>query len=139
MSLQPQQDLRWIQRLNYLSKAIAHLRKFIQKGELNELEESGMIQAYEVCYELAWNVLKDQFTHQENAQITGARDAIREAFKYDMIQDGSLWMQMVTDRNLTTHTYNEELARKIRQQIRELYFVQFELLEHYLVNKSHEI
>lgn len=48
-------------------------------------------------------------------------------------------MQMVTDRNLTTHTYNEELARKIRQQIRELYFVQFELLEHYLVNKSHEI
>lgn len=59
MSLQPQQDLRWIQRLNYLSKAIAHLRKFIQKGELNELEESGMIQAYEVCYELAWNVLKD--------------------------------------------------------------------------------
>jgi nucleotidyltransferase substrate binding protein (TIGR01987 family) len=132
------QDIRWIQRLQNFKKALAHLLKFIEKSELNELEASGMIQAYEVCYELAWNVLKDYFNYQGNSQITGARDAIREAFKYDLIEDGTQWMQMVTDRNLTTHTYDQELAAKIRLQIRNQYFGQFELLAQKMEIKSRD-
>lgn len=130
------QDIRWIQRLQNLNKALAHLAKFIQKPELNELEASGMIQAYEVCYELSWNVLKDYFNYQGNVQITGARDAIREAFKYELISEGEIWMQMVTDRNLTTHTYDEALADKIRLLIRQNYFKQFESLAALLNTKA---
>lgn len=53
------QDVRWIQRFNHFEKALGQLKKFIQKGELNELEEQGLIQAFEYTCELAWNTLKD--------------------------------------------------------------------------------
>jgi len=53
------QDIRWIQRFTNFSKALAQLTKFIEKGELNELEKQGVIQAFEYTYELAWNALKD--------------------------------------------------------------------------------
>ena len=42
------QDIRWIQRLNHFSKALSLLTKFIEKGALNELEQQGLIQAFEV-------------------------------------------------------------------------------------------
>lgn len=81
-------------------------------------------------------MLKDYFNYQGNVQITGARDAIREAFKYELISEGEIWMQMVTDRNLTTHTYDEALAYKIRLFIRQNYFQQFESLAALLNTKA---
>jgi len=52
-------DIRWKQRLANYQKALLKLGKFIEKGELNELEEQGLIQAFEYTHELAWNVLRD--------------------------------------------------------------------------------
>jgi hypothetical protein len=53
------------------------LQKFIAKDNLNELEEQGLIQAFEFTW--AWNVMKDYFEYQGNTTITGSRDATREA------------------------------------------------------------
>jgi hypothetical protein len=36
-------DIRWKQRLANYQKALLQLGKFIEKGELNELEEQGLI------------------------------------------------------------------------------------------------
>ncbi len=47
------EDIRWIQRFNNFKKALGQLTKFIEKGELNELEKQGLIQAFEYTYELA--------------------------------------------------------------------------------------
>jgi len=52
-------DIRWIQRFNNFSKAFKQLTKFIEKGELSELEQQGLIQSFEYNYELAWNTIKD--------------------------------------------------------------------------------
>ncbi len=48
-----QKDIRWIQRLNNYNKALQQLSKFIEKAELNELEEQGLIQCFKYSYELA--------------------------------------------------------------------------------------
>jgi hypothetical protein len=40
-------DIRWEQRFMNYEKALAQFQKFIAKGELNELEEQGLIQAFE--------------------------------------------------------------------------------------------
>ena len=58
------QDIRWIQRLENYSKALQQLTRFIERGELNEFEEQGLIQSFEYTYELAWNTLKDLFEDQ---------------------------------------------------------------------------
>jgi hypothetical protein len=46
-------DVRWKQRFSNYCKALSQLQKFIDKGDLNELEEQGLIQAFEYTYELA--------------------------------------------------------------------------------------
>ena len=119
------QDVRWIQRFNHFTKALSQLRKFIQKGELNELEEQGLIQAFEYTYELAWNTLKDYFESQGETEIHGSRDSFRLAFQRGIIEDGETWMDMVRSRTLTSHTYNEEIAKKIVKAISSQYVLQF--------------
>ncbi|RAJ94004.1 nucleotidyltransferase-like protein [Larkinella arboricola] len=53
------QEIRWEQRFGSYKRVLAQLNKFIDKGELNELEEQGLIKAFEYTYELAWKTLQD--------------------------------------------------------------------------------
>lgn len=125
-----QRDIRWKQRLNNLKLALGQLGDAValskQRG-LSLLEQQGLIQAFEFTHELSWNVMKDYFYFQGNSDITGSRDASREAFKAGLVQDGNIWMEMIQSRNRTSHTYNQELARQISQRILEAYFPVFEL------------
>ncbi len=122
------QDVRWIQRLNNFSKAFAGLTAFIEKGDLNELEKQGLIQAFEYTYELAWNTLKDYFEAQGEVGIHGSRDAFRLAFRRGLIENGEAWMEMIKSRMLTTHAYNEEVAEKIARDVVGVYFGEFTAL-----------
>lgn len=117
-----EKDIRWIQRFRNFNKALIQLQKFIDKKNLNELEEQGLIKSFEYTYELAWNILKDYFEYQGNTLLHGSRDAINEAYKYGMISDGEAWMNMFKDRNRTSHTYNESTANEIANNILQTYF-----------------
>lgn len=118
-------DIRWIQRLNNFSKALGQLSNFIKKGELNELEEQGLIQAFEYNYELAWNTIKDFFEAQGETNINGSRDAFRLAFRRGLVEEGEIWMAMIGSRALTTHTYNEKTADEIVHAIKDEYYGEF--------------
>lgn len=119
-----EQDIRWIQRFNNFRKAAKQLDEAVLLGrsrELSKLEKQGVIQAFEYTYELAWNMLRDFLRWQGNSDITGSRDTIREAFSAGLIDNGESWMQMLVDRNRTSHTYNEETAEQILKAIDECY------------------
>ncbi len=113
-----QLDTRWIQRFDNYKRALSQLSKFIEKDDLNELEEQGLIQAFEYTHELAWNVLKDYLQSKGSLAIHGSRDATREAFKLDILSDGEAWMDMIKDRNQTSHTYNKDTAKRIVTNIK---------------------
>lgn len=123
------QDIRWQQRFANYRKALAQLEKFVIKGNLSELEEQGLIKAFEYTYELGWNTIKDYLTYQGILNITGSRDAIREAFSTNLITDGEEWMNMLVSRNLTSHSYNQETADEIASAIINTYFSLFKALE----------
>jgi nucleotidyltransferase substrate binding protein (TIGR01987 family) len=118
------QDIRWKQRLENFEKALSQLAKFINKGELNELEEQGLIQCFEYTHELAWNVMKDFLTLEGIQNIIGSRSAAREAFNKGLIEEGQIWMDMIDSRNESVHTYNVETADKIVHKIKEVYFTE---------------
>ena len=118
-------DIRWIQRFTNYKKALSQLEKFIAKGKLNELEEQGLIQAFEYTHELAWNVLRDYLRENGHIHLYGSRDATREAFKLELIQDGETWMDMINDRNRTSHTYNQATADQIANNITQRFFPLF--------------
>lgn len=57
--------------------------------------------------------MKDYFFWQGSSGITGSRDATREAFNKELIEDGEGWMEMIKSRNQTSHTYNQDVAEQI--------------------------
>lgn len=122
-------DIRWKQRFNNYQKALSQLSKFIEKGDLNELEEQGLIQAFEYTYELAWNVIKDYYEYQGEEGLQGSRDAIRLAFNRGLIENGEEWMKMIKSRALSSHTYNEKIVRQISDDIFKSYYSLFKKFE----------
>lgn len=122
-------DVRWVQRFSNYKKAMLQLKKFIVKGELNELEEQGLIQSFEYTYELAWNVIKDYYQNQGVINLQGSRDAFRMAFNRGLILEGEIWMKMIESRIQSSHTYNEEVAAEIAEAIVNKYYDQFVELE----------
>ena len=122
-------DIRWQQRFSNYKKALAQLTKFMKKKKLNELEEQGLIQAFEYTHELAWKTLSDFIKNKGNIDIFGSKDATREAFSLGLIEDGEVWMDMIKSRNLTSHTYNEETTIQITKAIINKYNIAFIALE----------
>lgn len=121
-------EIRWQQRFYNYNKALKQLDAFVEKPDLNPLEEQGLIKAFEYTYELGWNTMRDFLRYQGEVDIPGSREAIRKSHSAGILPDGSVWMQMLADRNRTSHTYDEETAIEITQAIRALYhpaFVQF--------------
>ena len=118
------QDIRWKQRFENFNKALSQFAKFIDKKELNDLEEQGLIQSFEYTHELAWNVMKDFLTFEGIQNVIGSRSATREAFNKGLIEEGQIWMDMIISRNESVHTYNEETADKIVHKIKEIYFME---------------
>ena len=133
------QDIRWKQRLENYSKALKQLTRFIERGELNEFEEQGLIQSFEYTYELAWNTLKDLFEDQGETNLTGSRDVFRLAFRRELVENGEAWMDMIKSRGLTVHTYNEKIAESIATSIRQAYYPEFVKLEARLKSLSKEV
>ncbi|MBC8155062.1 MAG: nucleotidyltransferase substrate binding protein [Bacteroidetes bacterium] len=115
-----EQDIRWQQRFVNFKKALAQLNRFIDKGELNEFEEQGLIKAFEYTYELAWKTLQDFLRDKGYNDIAGPKPIIDQAFQDGYI-DGLAWARMHKSRNLTSHTYNEETADEITSAIRAEY------------------
>ena len=129
-------DIRWKQRFQNYSKALQTLRRAVELAELrplSELEEQGLIQGFEFTHELAWKVLKDYLEEQGFVDLIGSKNATREAFKNGLIDDGQVWMDMIKARNLTSHTYNDEVANGIVKDILTRFFPAFvELACHFI-------
>lgn len=126
------EDIRWIQRFNHFVKALSQLKEAVtlaRRRPLSKLEEQGLIQAFEFTHELAWNTLRDFLEDRGAQNLYGSKDASREAFKTGLIENGEAWMDMITSRNLTSHTYDEATAAKIVSAILDTYFVEFEALQ----------
>ncbi len=126
------QDIRWKQRFQNYAKAVGQLTKFLEKGELNELEAQGLVQCFEYTYELAWNTIKDFFEAQGETDILGSRDAFRLAFRRGLIENGDTWMEMIKSRQRTSHTYDEATVEAITLAIRTAYAEEFRRLKSHL-------
>lgn len=123
-------DIRWLQRFHNFKKAFAQLSRFMEKSNLNEMEEQGLIQSFEYTFELAWKTLQDFLEEIGGYQgIKGPKPVIMRAFPDDYITDGEKWMEMLKDHNRTVYTYDEGIAREITSAIILDYYRLFSLLD----------
>ena len=125
-------DIRWRQRFDNYQRALQTLSRAVAlsaERPLSELEQQGLIQVFEFTHELAWNMLKDFLEAQGIAGLIGSRDAIRTAFKNGLLQEGETWMEMIKARNLSSHTYQLELANRLAAEILQRFYAAFLALE----------
>jgi nucleotidyltransferase substrate binding protein (TIGR01987 family) len=72
--------------------------------------------------------------------MRGSRDAIKNAYKYGLLEDVELWFKMLEARNLTAHTYDESLAKEMLVRIAREFHPELErLFQVFKKIESHEL
>lgn len=70
------------------------------------------IQRFEFSFELGWKAIQEQL-RQQGLNCQSPKSCLREAFKQGWIEDENAGIEILNDRNLTSHTYDEQLAKSI--------------------------
>ena len=119
---------RWEERFENFEKAFDEFKNALENKQLSFLELAGLIKLFEICFELAWKVMKDILKTEgllENESMSSPRRVIKIAVQNNFLKEdsGKLWLKALEDRNFLVHTYDEIFARKSEEQIRNIYFL----------------
>ncbi|MBN2089228.1 nucleotidyltransferase substrate binding protein [candidate division KSB1 bacterium] len=128
-------EIRWKQRFQNFEKSFQLLAKTVAIESLSEIERGGLIQFFEVTFELSWKTMKD-YLESQGFIVNSPRDAIKQAFQSELITEGHVWLEALEDRNLTTHTYDEATSLKIERLIKQKYFPVMKAFYHKLKSES---
>lgn len=88
------------------------LTRIPDKGEESIYRDSA-IQRFEFCFDLSWKLMKEMLREVHGIECASPKRCLEEAFRQGIIVDEAPWLLMVEMRNLSSHTYNEEVAEKI--------------------------
>lgn len=117
-------DTRWKQRFANFQRAFLLLREAIEldPNSLSQLEKEGIIQRFEYTFELAWKTLKDKMEHDGIVlEQISPKAVVRQAFAAKYVDTPEIWLKMIGDRNLMSHTYDFSRFEAIIQSIRSHY------------------
>lgn len=95
-----------------LEKAITRLKTIVSLPVNHDGRVEASIQCFEFVVELYWKLLKHMLAEKEIIANT-PRDCFKESFAAGWIDNEEIWVKMMKDRNLSSHTYNEALANEI--------------------------
>ncbi|TFJ91823.1 HI0074 family nucleotidyltransferase substrate-binding subunit [Lentibacillus salicampi] len=103
--------------LMHLKNIISAYEKVDGNDELaNEVYRDSIIKKYEMLEELVWKLLS-KFFKSRGLELNNPRSCYKQAFKEGLIEDISIWNDVLGSRNSTAHIYNEEDYEKIKGKI----------------------
>ncbi|HHY77992.1 MAG TPA: nucleotidyltransferase [Clostridiales bacterium] len=116
-------------KLQNYKKALAKLDEGIKRyDEKDDMYRDGLIQRFEFTFELAWKTLKSIFEEEGLIALNSPKTVLREAYAAGLIDDEELWLNMLRDRNLTVHIYDEKMSIEICKNIVNRYADEFHKL-----------
>jgi len=101
-------------RHNDTRNALETLREIVNEPYTTIVRDAA-IQRFEYTFEALWKFLKEYLQEREGIVCSSPKACFRETFSVGLIteEDAVLFLQMTDDRNMTSHTYKEEVARLI--------------------------
>lgn len=118
------------QRIYDFTNALSRLREALKKDITDDIIIDGIIQRFEFTFEQSWKVMKLYLEDQGVLdEALSPRSTIKVAFKHKIISNGDLWIEMMLDRNRTSHMYDETVAKSIVERIKKMYINEFNDLE----------
>jgi nucleotidyltransferase substrate binding protein (TIGR01987 family) len=106
-------NLYFTQKLADFTQALRVLDEALRIEHPSLLEQDGMIQRFEFCFELAWKTLKLALEAQGELEVKSPKAALTRGLVQGWIQDEARWLAILRYRNLSTHTYDEALAAEL--------------------------
>ena len=101
-----------------LERGIGVVERRRDSAEADEAEtlRSGVIQCFEVAYEMCWKSIRRWIeTHlgKSEAEFLTRKELFRKAAEVGLLADPESWFEFHRARNETSHTYNSETARDV--------------------------
>lgn len=108
------ENLFWKDYFNSLGQAINRLSEVVKNGSdiLQDVIQDASIQRFEFVTELFWKTLKKILAY-EKIEATTPRDVINKAFQFKLIDDELIWLNILDDRNTTSHVYKQKDAERV--------------------------
>jgi nucleotidyltransferase substrate binding protein (TIGR01987 family) len=106
------------ERLVVAEKALASFQAALREP-LTPMNRDASIQRFEYTYEAVWKAAQLYLRHHENLELASPSSVTRACFQSAVLTEdqGRMALDMARDRNLTVHTYNEELANQIYSRL----------------------
>lgn len=105
-------------KLQKLKDAFSSLHEIcMEESDKNRFIIDATIQRFEFTFELAWKFLRDYFL-ENDIVINFPKEVIQKAYEIKLIDNEDVWIAMLKDRNMTSHTYNQKLADEIYIRIK---------------------
>jgi nucleotidyltransferase substrate binding protein (TIGR01987 family) len=107
------------ERLKVADKALATLCALSLTAPPDDVVRDAAIQRFEYTFEALWKAAQSYLQVREGLESGSPKSVVRNCLQVGVLTDAQarLALAMVDDRNLTVHTYNEELARRIFAQL----------------------
>ena len=110
-------------------KTLETLKKFVSEKIETDRDRAGVIQAFKFTFEQAWKSIQ-KVASSQGSQVANPKSSFQYAMQNGWIdqENEKIWLNMIKDRNLTSHTYQEDYAKSVLKNITENYIDEFESL-----------
>jgi nucleotidyltransferase substrate binding protein (TIGR01987 family) len=98
--------------LDSLGSALNRFGEALARPDPDDIVMDGTIQRFEFTFELFWKTLR-RFLQQEGIDTASPKNTFKHAYRRGLLDREQLWIDMLKDRNLSSHVYNAETARQI--------------------------
>ena len=96
---------------NSFHKSLSRFEEIL-KAERTIANRDSAIKRFEITVELMWKSLQT-FLRDKGFVCRSPKDCLKQAFEYGLISDDVEWFDMIEDRNVTVHTYDETNADEV--------------------------
>ena len=99
---------------------IVHIQDGMEPVFLANIERDGV------------ELMREYLLDQGYTNINSPKEVIKQAFAFGMIDDQKAWVELLNDRNLTSHVYDEATAAAIFARIEGQYLPLFDRVTAYM-------
>ena len=80
--------------------------------------------------------MREYLIDQGYVELNSPKSVFNQSFVIGLLSDEIIWLNIINDRNMTSHIYDEKTADEIFQRIKNQYVEEFEKLKSKLGQKK---
>ena len=110
-------------------RTIATLKEIMEQP-FSIIVRDAAIQRFEYTFEALWKLLKEYLKVHEGSMCNSPKSCFREGLACGLITDDEtmVFLEMTDDRNMTSHTYKEEVSQMLYDKMCKYYKIMEKLL-----------